>query len=719
MTFVYPLLLGGLLLAGVPVLLHFLIRQKPKTLLFPAFRFLLLKRRSNTRNLRLRHLLLLLLRIALIVLICLALARPRLFHPVAEILDRERPVAMIFVIDTTPSMDYKSGEQTRLELAKKRALEFLDQLPADGHYLVLDAADLASSDREDFIASTEKARQRIQSLTIRPESVPVTTALIKALDRFDAWDDPPGQTLPRFICVFTDRTKPSWDGPALTKRLVKEDAVKVRTLLFDVGVAEPVDFAILQADLPAERRTFLQGEKIPLRVVVKATGKKIDGTLVLKIDGKEAHKEPVSVAAGETQSATLVIDTDSLKLGPGYHQAEIAEPTVDALLFNNQRFVTFAIQKKPRVLVLADDLETTKRFAWSLEDMRYDVDHKTPKDAGDLSPYQAVFLISVAAPSDKLWQMLKVYVDGGGGLAVIPGGEELQAAAYNSADAQKVLPGTIGARITAAKPGAVWDLLQSKLPHSFMLLYRTWIERGDYVEFIGEPRHATQYWEVKPQDKEDVIVAYDQDPRPAILEKRLGGKVLMLTTPLDDRKAAWNDYGESITTFRLALTMMCARHLCITAEQQPLNFQFGVQPPLLTKSGRAFAKYALTIGETSEDIAFDDRNVWRGGHLTKAGNYTIWGTNPDQNETLAIAKFSVNTPAEESDLSRVPKEEIEALLGPESVVPQDRKTELDKTLHWNEPLELFPWLMIGLLFLLAFENLLANKFYRQEPAAEA
>ena len=64
MTFVYPILLGGLLLAGLPVLLHFLVRQKPKTLVFPAFRFLMQKRRSNTRNLRLRHLLLLLLRVA-------------------------------------------------------------------------------------------------------------------------------------------------------------------------------------------------------------------------------------------------------------------------------------------------------------------------------------------------------------------------------------------------------------------------------------------------------------------------------------------------------------------------------------------------------------------------------------------------------------------------------------------------------------------------------
>ena len=62
MTFVFPILLGGLALAGIPVLLHLIVRQKPKRLPFPAFRFLVQQRRSNLRKLRLRQLLLLALR---------------------------------------------------------------------------------------------------------------------------------------------------------------------------------------------------------------------------------------------------------------------------------------------------------------------------------------------------------------------------------------------------------------------------------------------------------------------------------------------------------------------------------------------------------------------------------------------------------------------------------------------------------------------------------
>src|SRR6059058_5319547 len=109
MSFVFPILLGGLLLAGIPILLHLIMRQKPKVLLFPAFRFLIQRHRKNQRKLRLRHLVLLALRMLLIAAICLALARPKVFD-VAFGLQSDRPVAAVFVIDTSSSMEYKTSD---------------------------------------------------------------------------------------------------------------------------------------------------------------------------------------------------------------------------------------------------------------------------------------------------------------------------------------------------------------------------------------------------------------------------------------------------------------------------------------------------------------------------------------------------------------------------------------------------------------------------------
>src|SRR5262249_3080646 len=81
--------------------------------------------------------------------------------------------------------------------------------------------------------------------------------------------------------------------------------------------------------------------------------------------------------------------------------------------------------------------------------------------------------------------------------------------------------------------------------------------------------------------------------------------------------------------------------------------------------------------------------------------------------------FSVNVPPEESNLTQVPPEQIEALLGPKAVLPVGHNINFRDALqgHWSQPVELLAYLMNGLLLFLAVENLLANKFYRK-PAQD-
>src|SRR5580704_7147023 len=105
MTFAFPLLLGGLILLGLPVLLHLLLRQKPKTLLFPAFRFLVQRHKTNLTKLRLRHLLLMALRMLLLAAIVLALAQPKVKDNPWS-LPSDQAVAAVFVFDTSASMEY-------------------------------------------------------------------------------------------------------------------------------------------------------------------------------------------------------------------------------------------------------------------------------------------------------------------------------------------------------------------------------------------------------------------------------------------------------------------------------------------------------------------------------------------------------------------------------------------------------------------------------------
>jgi hypothetical protein len=196
MTFIHPLLLGGLVLVGVPVLLHLIMRQKPKHLFFPAFRFLAQRARTNQRKLQLRHLLLLLLRMALIALICLALARPKIFNERLN-LTSGQPVAAALVFDTSASMEYKVGDVNRLADAKRRALELLDDLPDNSRVAIFDSAEPVGGE---WIPTASLIRERINNLEIRPANGPVTDAIAQAyrllagLDEEDRSSDP----TPRF-----------------------------------------------------------------------------------------------------------------------------------------------------------------------------------------------------------------------------------------------------------------------------------------------------------------------------------------------------------------------------------------------------------------------------------------------------------------------------------------------------------------------------------------
>src|SRR4051812_6012869 len=108
MSVIHGYLLFGLALVGVPILIHLIMRRKPKILQFPAFRFLKEKHLINRRKLQLQHWVLLALRMLLVAIIVLGLSRPRL---AGQLLPRsvrawlgagsDRPVAAVFVFDSS------------------------------------------------------------------------------------------------------------------------------------------------------------------------------------------------------------------------------------------------------------------------------------------------------------------------------------------------------------------------------------------------------------------------------------------------------------------------------------------------------------------------------------------------------------------------------------------------------------------------------------------
>ena len=268
--------------------------------------------------------------------------------------------------------------------------------------------------------------------------------------------------------------------------------------------------------------------------------------------------------------------------------------------------------------------------------------------------------------------------------------------------------------------------------HPVMAPFRDW-SKNETIDFLkpGLQPAAFRYWEVQPEQTATVVVAYaDKGKHPALLEANLDrrsirGRVLLFTTALDDlhieqggaKGERWNDYLQ--TSFYLVLVQKTVGYLAGDAEGRVFNYLSGqsvlVPLPAALRSA-ALALDGPGISGTEKYVARPENQAQvQISQAVQPGNYKLLTA-----DGQTITAFSMNVPSEESQLAQVPKEQIEALFGAESVLPLDRKASLPRALenHWNQPVELLPWIMILVLLVLALENLLANKFYRKEKAEE-
>jgi hypothetical protein len=107
----HPALIGGLGLVAVPILIHLLLRKRPRPRPWAAMRWLLAAARKAQRRYRLTNLLLLLMRCLIVAALALAVTRPTL----AGIGGGKR---LVIIIDRTASMGARGGEPGPLAAAK-------------------------------------------------------------------------------------------------------------------------------------------------------------------------------------------------------------------------------------------------------------------------------------------------------------------------------------------------------------------------------------------------------------------------------------------------------------------------------------------------------------------------------------------------------------------------------------------------------------------------
>ena len=727
-SFLIPILAAGSALIAIPIIIHLVLRKKPRHLTFPAFRYLQQRSRSNLRKLRLRHLLLLALRMLVILFLSLGLARPLLTSG-AEHLGLDHPLAVVLVFDTSPSMEYEQDGKSRLDEAKELAQSILDYLPADSQIAVVDTAESGVQFHPPRVAA-----QLLRNRRIRPGNRPVTASLEEVFSYLEK--HPP--ELPVAVVVFSDRTAASWNADAVptlvkpaSRRAAEALGGPVPCLYYDLGAQDPRNVAL--TGLVLRRSDQDQGtplEDLPagtcslrpsLQALIQVTGASVDTDVSLWMDGRLLDSKRLVVTCQPGQSVTETVTFQPLEFpateGYQVHQGEVRIKSRDLLPGDNIRYYTLSISQR-RALIVSDrpgEARDWQDMLESLDPLPLTCTAISPGDLPQvLSPDEFAFVcvLNLIDPGPTFWPVLQRYVRGGGSVVVMPS-DECRPEAYSSPEALAIMPARLLRKADVPPPGS--SLVPPEYSHPILAPFKSW-------ERPRLPGLVFRHWEVELLPGAGVVLPLGhqlpdkREPEPAIVERlpdpqSSQGRVLVFTTPLYRPRKEWNTIWDSWTC--LGLTYATARYL-VGARDERNNFTLRDDIRFWLPQGLAATAYALTGPETSVGEIRPKASQLSLTKTLRPGNYRVAAGDAWQRH------FSVNLAAVETMLlqQRPAVTDIEDLLGPGSVVTGSEAPQLHALLYdrlgHRPSVELLPWIMIAVLILFALEGLLANRFYRSE-----
>ena len=709
MGFVTPALLGGALLIGVPIILHLVMRREVRQFVFPALRFVQQRRTMNQHRLQLRQLLLLALRCAIICLLAFALARPTLRG--SGIVGKEDgPIAAALVFDNSLRMAYLRDNQTRLDKARETANWLLEQLPPDCPLTVIDRTAQHGGRDLDRAAAELRIERMATSSVVRPWN----ETLREAADWLLKQRDHRGE-----MYVFTDLASVAWNEAALADLAARLKELPGTTVyLVDVGVERPHNFALGNLRLSGEELT--PGSLLQLDTDLVATGEIAehgDVTIELYLDDTagEMQKRGQQVAKVEKEGEPVHVEFSLSGIEPGTHQGYVRIVGEDALACDDVRYFTIEVRPPRKVLLLGDQVEDTLFLREALAPSatagllrsKFVCDARAIEDLGSitLADYDAVCLTDPSPLAAGAWQSLTDYAQSGGGVGIALG-RHAKRDELNEPAPQQLL----AAKLRWQSRDATY-LRPTAIEHPALADFRDMADAVPWSEFP-----VFRYWELESPASGVVVVASYANGKPALLDRRIGsGRAMTMTTSVSDPAGndPWNllpsgpdpwpflvlangivDYlaGAGDAHFNYVAGQTVLLHL--SPDEQLSSY-------VLQMPGASAVRQSLTPGQRELSVT----------STTALGNYRV---RAGGEKGKLDRGFSVNCPAEMSQLARADFATIAKALGEDRVKLAHSREEIEVHVGLGRVgRELFPVLIVAMALVLGAESVLANRFYKQ------
>jgi hypothetical protein len=599
MQFVHQALIGGFLLAILPVLIHLINMMRHKRVQWAAMEFLLASYKKHRTWVWLKQLILLLSRMAIIALIVAM---------VAQLKTRDQWLAMFggqvthhyVVVDDSYSMSDRVAGASALDMARQATRAIVAKAgQQDGqHKLTLlrfsQVKSASEADSEDQASTTSAASQADfnaevlnakfdETLEQKQRLFEPTALALSALDSLLAVKQlmNQGRDETSIVYVLSDFREKDWESPKeLRQSLLDIQELGGEIHLVDCARSATANLGI--TDIVPANETRAAGVPLFVFVSVKNHGTRAATKVQVKVRSTVYEDATAGGASAEQlnssteEIATLLIDeigpgetitrrVQVFYTQPGKHVVEAVLPE-DPIEADNRRWCVINFPSGEKTLIVDGTTEQLHSYYLQvgfrpLQKSNTGIEPDTQpvsflRDATpeQLNQYSTIYLLDVPRLDGRAVESLEAYVRGGGGVAIFTGPSTL-IDYYNRSlyrDGQGMLPAPIAdeAELGEDIAGCTPDLDLEKHPiFNFFLDEANPLIRGVTVRTF---RRLQAKWEPSPGSGTQIIGRL-RDKSPLFIEKQFGeGKVLLCTTTA---APTWNDWAKNPSFVVLALKM--------------------------------------------------------------------------------------------------------------------------------------------------------------------
>ncbi len=562
-TFVHSPLLWGLLLVGVPVLIHLINMMRHRRVRWAAMEFLLASQKKNRTWILLKQLLLLLVRMAAVAVVVLMVAQPRLRSQLGEMFGG-RTTHHVVLLDDSFSMSDRWEETSAFEEAKAVVRRIGKEV---GHansqtFTLLRFSQVGRAARgtqpdllqetidSDFVNRLEAVLGPLTPSQTAAGPAAAAEAVDQLLGDAEAED--------RIVYLVSDFRAREWDDPAaLRKHLLRWNASGVKLHLVNCVEAARPNLAI--AGLSAAPGTRAVGVFLFMEVAVRNFGSVPvkDVPVLVEVDGQA--QPAVTIPQVPPQSA--VKERFPVRfVTPGEHRIT-ARLEADAVAADNFRYAVVDVPLNlPVLLIDGDPAAPDARYLSAAFAPGGPVPTgigpriETPRylAVNALDPFRAIYLLNVDRLDKSAVVALEQYVSAGGGVAVFPG-ERTQSEFYNQElyrNGQGFFP------VPLARPQELLVDYLERAPdvevgrHPIFQVFAG--ERNSFLPLVIVSRYYSvpKTWQAETSPAVQVIARL-RNGAPLAVERRFGrGRVVAFLTTA---APVWNNWARENPSFVVAM----------------------------------------------------------------------------------------------------------------------------------------------------------------------